>query len=92
MEIIQSPFGEKVRDLFGLAVVLSPKIVLKKKTITKDLLQQSYKVHPHGYSPAAWFDSQPDSSRQSKAVQLSKLLELWVDTGPAYVSMPLLKN
>jgi len=31
---------------------LSPKIRLKKKTITKDLLQQSYKVHPHGYSPA----------------------------------------
>ena len=52
MEIIQSPLGEKVRDLFGLAVVLSPKIGLKKKTITKDLLQQSYKVHPHGYSPA----------------------------------------
>ena len=30
MEIIQSPLGEKVRDLFGLAVVLSPKIGLKR--------------------------------------------------------------
>ena len=65
MEIIQSPLGEKVRDLFGLAVVLSPKIGLKKKTITKDLLQQSYRSIPMATPPQAWFDSQPDSSWQS---------------------------
>ena len=53
MEIIQSPLGEKVRDLFGLAVVLSPKIGLKRikddyQGFTPAILQ----VHPHGYSPA----------------------------------------
>ena len=54
LAIIQSPLGEKVRDLFRLAVVPNPKIGLKRINddlieITKDLLLQ---VHPRGYSPA----------------------------------------
>ena len=53
MEIIQSPLGEKVRDLFGLAVVLSPKIGLKR---IKDLLQQSYRSIPMATPPQAWLE------------------------------------
>ena len=61
MEIIQSPLGEKVRDLFGLAVVPNPKIGLKRIKddlieITKDLLQQSYRSIPMATPPQAWLE------------------------------------
>ena len=61
LAIIQSPLGEKVRDLFRLAVVPNPKIGLKRINddlieITKDLLQQSYRSIPMATPPQAWLE------------------------------------
>ena len=94
MEIIQSPLGEKVRDLFGLAVVLSPKIGLKRikddyQGFTPAILQ----VHPHGYSPAGLVrTSNPSSSWWAKAIQLSRLLEPLVGHGAGLCKYALVKN
>ena len=59
---LQSPWGEKVRDLIlKQAVVTGSKTVLKKNKndlleITKDLLQQSYRSIPMATPPQAWLE------------------------------------